>query len=203
MRFMPARIVLLLALVFLARALVARVHSAETPLAVPLSTFPRVIDEWRGGENSELAPDVLRVLGADDYLSRMYQASDRGSAVSLYMAFYAAQRAGSTIHSPQHCLPGNGWQPISRGRMRLDTSGGPSINRYVVQKRGVRQLVLYWFQGRGRIVASEYANKIYLFADALRLGRTDGTLVRVTTPFVADERTAETRAVRFAQALEP
>jgi len=120
------------------------------------------------------------------------------------VAYYGSQAQGDSIHSPKHCLPGSGWQPISQTRsvVRAGDRELP-LNRYVIQRRGERQLVLYWFQGRGRLIASEYANKLFLFADALRLGRTNGALVRVATPLGPDDRTADQAATRFIHALQP
>ena len=53
------------------------------------------------------------------------------------------------------------------------------MNRYVIQKGGSRQLVLYWFQSHGRIVASEYWSKFYLVVDAVRMNRSDGAVLRI------------------------
>ena len=47
------------------------------------------------------------------------------------------------------------------------------MNRYVIQKGVDRQLVLYWYQSHGRVVANEYWSKFYLIRDAVRLNRTD------------------------------
>jgi hypothetical protein len=71
--------------------------------------------------------------------------------INLYIAYFPTQKAGDTIHSPNHCLPGAGWVPTSREwfGLRPDGSSFP-VNRYVVSKAGERQLVLYWFQAHGR-----------------------------------------------------
>jgi len=65
--------------------------------------------------------------------------------------------------------------------------------------------VLYWYQSHGRAEASEYWAKYYLVADAIRLNRTDGALVRVVTPVSREETmaTAEARAVSFSQKFLP
>jgi EpsI family protein len=171
--------------------------------SVPLSSFPMQLDQWRGFNGPELAPDVARVLGADDSMNRVYRRSD-GATVGLWVAFYASQRQGDAIHSPLNCLPGTGWTSLQHTRPVLDVNGASlPINRYLIQKRGERQLVMYWFQGRGRVVASEYANKGYLLVDALRQRRTDGALVRVTAPVDGDERAVERGAVDFIAALQP
>ena len=52
----------------------------------------------------------------------------------------------------------------------------------MIQKGIDRQVVLYWYQGRGRVIANEYANKLWLMVDAARLHRTNGSLVRIVVP---------------------
>ena len=43
-------------------------------------------------------------------------------------------------------------------------------------------VALYWYHERGRVIASEYASRVYMMLDAARYGRTDGALIRVVTP---------------------
>ena len=63
--------------------------------------------------------ESLGVLGVDDYLNRVYGRPSI-APVSLYIGYYASQRQGDTIHSPQNCLPGAGWQAVESGRTTLD-----------------------------------------------------------------------------------
>jgi EpsI family protein len=172
-------------------------------LHAPLAGLPLQLDAWRGSNGPPLDPEIARVLRADDYVNRVYQRRD-GSAAGLWVAFYASQRQGDAIHSPLNCLPGTGWTPLAHTRPVLDVGGRSfTVNRYLIQKRGERQVVLYWYQGRGRIVASEYANKAYLLADAFRHRRTDGALVRVSAPVLGDESRADRAARDFVAALQP
>ncbi len=190
-------------LVFCAGGWVRASGPRELPLEAPLSAFPLRLDAWRGVEGPAIEPDVARVLRADDYLNRIYQ---RGNAavVGLWIAFYASQRQGDAIHSPLNCFPGTGWVPLQHTRPVLSVNGQPfRVNRYVVEKRGERQVVLYWYQGRGRVVASEYANKAFLLVDGFRRQRTDGALVRVTAPVLRDETLADDAAAGFVAALQP
>ena len=185
------------------RYVIAGADPVAVPLEVPLSSFPLDLAGWHGEEGPDLDPEMRKALGADDYLNRFYENSDR-AMVGLYVAYYAAQRQGDSIHSPQHCLPGNGWHPIEHGRVSVEAAGQRfPVNRYVVEKRGDRQLVLYWFQGRGHVVASEYTNKLYLLRDALRSGRTDGALVRIVTPVGARDARPDDVALGFVRALLP
>jgi EpsI family protein len=124
--------------------------------------------------------------------------------VSLYIGYYASQRQGDTIHSPQNCLPGAGWQVLDSGRVTLTSPAGPvDVNRYLIGKGLDRQMVLYWYQGRNRIIASEYTNKLFLMVDAARLHRTSGGLVRLIAPVGDNVDRAVSELTAFAGALLP
>lgn len=212
---MLARAVTLFGCFVLAAALIA--HSSQfepTPIREPLAFFPMTLGEWRGVQEPPFPNNVLNVLGVDDYLTRAYYLSPQ-SGVGLYIGYYRTQRQGSTIHSPLNCLPGAGWEPVSKATVQIPVTSGPAsiaaaripVNRYVVQKGLDRDLVLYWYQSHGRVVASEYVSRFYLVADAVRLNRSDGAMVRVIAPVlpnVADgEARAERDATRFVQAIFP
>jgi EpsI family protein len=180
---------------------------ADSGHAAALRSLPTVIGPWSGREEAAFDDDTLRVLGVDEYVNRTYAASAAGgpSVVGLYVGYYATQRQGDAIHSPLNCLPGAGWQPVQRSRVALATGDGSAFqaNRLLVQKGRDRQVVLYWYEGRGRRVASEYWNKALLIADAVRLNRTDGALVRLTSPVMASEDETDSRLREFAAALQP
>jgi EpsI family protein len=200
---MTGRLSLLALLMLCAAGWTRTMGPREVALPAPLSALPLQLGAWRGIEGPPVAADVARVLRADDYANRVYRRTD-GAAVGLWVASYSSQRQGDAIHSPQNCLPGTGWTPLDHSRPVLTVSGRRHpVNRYVVQRRGERQLVVYWYQGRGRIVASEYANKLYLLVDAIRQRRTDGTLVRVTAPVRGDPRHADAHVAEFIAALQP
>jgi len=210
---MSGRLLVLLACFVAGAVLVARTERPEpVPARASFDGFPMEMGEWRGVQQPPLDPKILKVLGVDDYLSRSYVAP-AGVRVGLYVGYYGSQREGDTMHSPQNCLPGAGWEPVSNTMLRVPvpaagagSSGGDIVvNRYVIQKGLDRQLVLYWYQGRGRVVASEYWSKFYLIRDAVRLNRTDGSLVRVIAPIVGEngEALAEHATVDFVQTLFP
>jgi EpsI family protein len=200
---MTIRVLALTLLVVAASVVVRGTGPADRQLASSLSAFPRELADWTGNEGAPLDPDVARVLGADDYLNRTYHHADAG-AVGLWVAFYGAQRQGDAIHSPMNCLPGTGWTPVEHSRPLLSIGDRQiRVNRYVVQKRGERQIVTYWFQGRGRFVASEYTNKAYLLLDAVRLRRTDGALVRLVAPIDGSEARSDAAIAEFAAVLGP
>ena len=186
----------------------AALRAAERPDATAprelLAGFPMALAGWSGAEAAPLDLDTMRVLGVDDYVLRTYSSST--AQVGLYVGYYRSQRQGDTIHSPMNCLPGAGWVPVQAGRTRIATSGAPvEVNRYVIQKGEDRQVALYWYQGRGRSVASEYWSKAFLVWDAARRNRTDGALVRVLSPVARGEdiAAADRRATEFATRVFP
>ena len=61
------------------------------------------------------------------------------------------------------------------------------LNRVIIQKDTTKELVYYWFEERGRRIANEWVSKAYLLADAIFKNRTDGALVRLTTPIYPGE----------------
>ena len=184
---------LTLTVVFLCCAglLELRAGAATLPARDSLIGLPLTVGEWHGRVGPPLDKKVLDILGADDYTTRIY--SDRlGHQAGLYVGYHATQRQGDSIHSPMNCLPGAGWQPVLTERLPLNATSNASpghgegatvtVNKVLIQKGEDRQLVLYWYQSHGRVVASEYAAKAWLFVDAMRTGRTDAGLVRIVVP---------------------
>jgi EpsI family protein len=141
------------------------------------------------------------------YQNETEQTQQKTPYVDLFIAYFRSQRAGDTIHSPQHCLPGSGWMPIENRRILLSMPGHAPFpaNRYLIAKGESRQLVLYWFWAHDRGVASEYWAKFYLVADSIKMNRSDGSLVRITTPMLAGETAeqAEQRILPFASEVMP
>lgn len=197
------RAVIVVVLLAAAAAFGARADADEQPVdREPLTSLPYELDEWSGREARPFPDDVVALLGVDDYVHRTYL-NDAGVPVSLYAGYYTSQRQGDTIHSPQNCLPGAGWRPISSTLVSLPTARGPvSVNQYVIQKGLDKQVVLYWYQGRGRVVANEYRNKLLMMWDAATERRTNGGLVRVMAP-VTPGGDAAAAAAAFATTLLP
>jgi EpsI family protein len=99
------------------------------------ATLPLEIGGWQGQEAAPLADDVLAQLGVDDYVSRDYVRSGL-SPVGIYIGYYASQRQGDTIHSPQNCLPGAGWRPVETGVGNLQADGRTvTVNRSSSSRR--------------------------------------------------------------------
>lgn len=171
-----------------------------------LKDFPAQLGPWRqAGADLRFDQDTEKVLRADDYVMRNYALPD-GRIASFYVGYYATQRNGATYHSPLNCLPGTGWTMTDPARIRIMPAGGASAfeaNRYIIQKGSERQLLIYWYQGRGRTVASEYWGKIYTVLDSMRRRRSDGAMVRVMTPVGRSEQAALESAMDLAAQAAP
>jgi EpsI family protein len=169
----------------------------------PLHDLPYGLGAWTGEEHP-LQEQVVQAVSVSDYTNRVYSQLAE-TPVQLYVGYYASQRTGDTIHSPKNCLPGSGWDPIQSGYATISVPIGRKIvvNEYVIQRDQYKQLVFYWYQGRGRVIASEYAGKFWMVADAISRNRTDGALVRVITPMNDGEDKARARLVGFTQTLFP
>lgn len=201
---MMIRIVIPLVLIVSTGAYARGSRGTEQPASRALfAVLPQQVGDFHGRDARPYSDDVVAQLGADDYVNRVYL-TPSAPPVSLYAGYYSSQRQGDSIHSPRNCLPGAGWQPIFSERATLPGAGGPfEINRVEIAKGRERQAVFYWYQGRGRVVANEFANKGWLMLDAARLQRTDGGLVRVITPLTSSRDEAFARLTAFSTALLP
>jgi EpsI family protein len=184
----------------------ARARNEVFPPRLPLKQFPTQLGDWTGSDVA-IDKDVLDILGAGDFLLRVYQNQQKTPYIDLFIAYFRSQRAGDTIHSPQHCLPGSGWAPIKNQRITLAMPGHEPfpVNRYLIAKGDSRELVLYWFWAHDRGVASEYWAKFYLVTDSIRMNRSDGALVRIITPMHPGETAdaAQQRILPFASDVMP
>ncbi|HZB44881.1 MAG TPA: EpsI family protein, partial [Pyrinomonadaceae bacterium] len=171
-----------------------------------LRDFPAAMEGWRQvGPDARFDAATEAVLRADDYISRDYATADN-KAASLYVGYYNTQRVGATYHSPLNCLPGSGWELTEPATVKINPAdGSPAFeaNRYVIRYGGQSQLLVYWYQGRGRAVASEYVDKMYTVLDSMRLRRSDGSMVRILVPVAGSEQAALDAAVSFAAEVAP
>ena len=141
--------------------------------------------------------------GVDDYVMRAYRLAD-STTVNVYIGYYGRQTQGHTIHSPKNCLPGNGWDAVGSSIARVSTPRGTvPVNRYILQRESEQVLVLYWYQGRGRVAADEYLVKWHLLRDAALRGRTEEALVRIVVPVTGAERDAWALAADIAADVIP
>jgi EpsI family protein len=180
-----------------------RSYGEAVPIRKALDAFPQTVGSWQGQEDSELEEGVLSILKLQDYLMRRYT-SPTGYDLWLYIGYWDTQRKGAQIHSPKHCLPGGGWEPLEAKRVLIPLDQPPGIievNRYVIQKDQYQQLVLYWYQSQGQVMASEIDAKLQLVKNAIFHNRTDGALVRITSPVTGSVQETFERQVEYVRTM--
>ncbi len=180
-------------------------HGESTPPAKPLSEFPTKIGPYASMAEWPLDKETLDLLKVTDYLNRGYWMPGMGqNFMGLYIAYFRSQRTGAGIHSPKNCLPGAGWNPVESTiyQLQLDDGRKVPVNLYALRKGLDEEIVVYWYQSHGRVIASEYWGKFYLIYDAMRLNRTDAALVRIVVPVTnGDEAAAKQQAFAFAKSI--
>lgn len=174
------------------------------PIRRSLDSFPGAIGGWEAREDSFLGSEVENSLKVDDYLIRRY-ADEAGNTIWLYVGYWASQRRGAQVHSPRNCLPASGWEPVEASRVAIHLPGRAPlrVNRYVIQKDQNIQVVLYWYRAQGKPVAGEIAAKIGMMRSAVFQNRTDGALVRVSSPALRGVPETTERLVHYVQAVYP
>lgn len=179
----------------------------KIPLRQKFNSFPKKIGKWEAINDVPFGDEILDILRVTDYLHRDYIADEK-QIINFYIGYFESQRQGQLIHSPKHCLPGSGWRGkrYRKQWVRVEgiDSGGISVNKYAVAKGGKKNLVLYWYQSRGRIITNEYIDRIYLIWDAITKHRTDGALVRLIISFdSSDEGEVLRNGIDFIQSVMP
>ena len=185
-----SRFILMIAILLVAAAL--NYYFSKPDISLPrksLAEFPKRLGDWTAISEQKIDRRSMDILQVDDYIVRNYSSTD-GKMIGLYIGYFKSQRTGKGIHSPRQCLPGAGWVPINTSIYNMEVPiHNPvvvPVNKFVMGKGLDRQLYLFWYQGRGRIYASEYWNKIYLIWDGLTRNRTDGALIRINNPARGD-----------------
>lgn len=166
----------------------------------PLKTMPAMLGDWRQkGDDIRFSEQTESVLRTSDYVMREY-ADPAGKLANVYVGYYASQRTGATYHSPQNCLPGAGWEMKQPELIEITTPSGKTFtaNRYIIENGKYREVMIYWYQGRGRAVASEYSDKVYTVLDSVLRHRSDGAMIRVMTSVGSDETESLKSAVNLS-----
>lgn len=162
------------------------------PERTSFESFPMSFSGY-DGRRDYFDENIVKSLGADDYLSGVFHDRASGRDILLLVSYYDYQEPQRAAHNPVSCLlGGGGWDLSSSTDLAPDPKEGRpfAVRRLILQKPGERLLALYWFQQRGRIITDEYLNKAYLALDSIQKQRTDGALVRLEL-VLADGETVE------------
>jgi EpsI family protein len=185
------------------------------PPRATFASFPLQLDGWTCPERGQMDDKTLANLGASDYLICEYGREEPRGLVGVYVGYHETQirsegggSGENSIHPPKHCLPGSGWDIIGHEVVPIDVPGLPQrpgyVNRLTIAKGDARQLVYYWYQTQGRVIAEDWRKIVYLSWDRARSGRTDGALVRFTVPiYHKDDAAAEQQMLEVARLMLP
>ena len=188
------------------------------PERLEFAQFSEQIGDWRCLRKGEMDESILRNLGVTDYLMCDYVNESQTEVVNVYVGYHETQvrkeggGAGeNSIHPPEHCLPGSGWDVIDARVVPLDLPGiatrtgrAPEAKRFIIAKGDSRQLVYFWYQSRGHVIARNHEVILYRFFDRAIRHRTDGSLVRLTIPIErGNEQRAEAIFEEFASEFAP
>ena len=183
----------------------APARASVTPERDSFALFPMATEGWTG-RRQLLEPEVEAYLAADDYISAAFTKPGESAGIDFFSAYYHKETESGYIHSPAACLPAGGWEVfrIEPTDIALPGTafGTVRLNRAIIQKGLDRQLVYFWFEGRGRSMANDIATKLATVADSLTRGRRDIAVVRIITPIGAEEpdEAADVRLQQFLQA---
>ncbi len=179
-------------------------HNQPVPPRIPLDQFPMVINEWKANP-IKIDQREYAILGVEDYVMANFYRTD-GIHINFYLGYYESQKQGDTIHSPKNCLPGAGWNILESDTtdVQIPNKKTPvTLARMLLGKAEKRQVVLYWFHSRGRIISSEYMQKIWLVMDSIFRHRTDGAFVRLIAPVTTDEDQTTQLLKNFVKEIFP
>lgn len=175
------------------------------PIRRSLDEFPLSIGTWQGREATIFEVEILNVLKVKDYLMRRFVDS-AGRSLWLYIGYWDTQRKGASPHSPRNCLPGGGWEPLEAKKVTipLATTHAPvTVNRYLIQKDQTQQLVFYWYVAQGKPVAGEIEARIEMVRNAMLHNRTDGALIRVSSPVYGSVEATSDMLTQYVQSMYP
>lgn len=203
--FLKSRQAKILSAILISQALLfyGMSRAEANPESRPLSGLSEQLGSWRMSKQGVIDDETREVLKADELLNRSYVNMALRVEANLFVAYFKTQRTGQTPHSPKNCLPGNGWTETLSDTINVTVPGRAEpieVNRYLVSKGENKSIVVYWYQSRDRVVASEYRARFYTATDAIRFNRTDTSMVRVVVPVVdGDDKGATDAAIDFVK----
>ncbi|HEX8947850.1 MAG TPA: EpsI family protein, partial [Dissulfurispiraceae bacterium] len=173
-----------------------------------MQAFPLRIGAWEG-KYEPVDPVIVKESGAEDAFSGYFM-NGSGSEMSLYMGYRSTAFLSNEnfFHSPTVCLPSSGW--VEREVKRKTIANVPyfhnlEVSEMVIEKRGTRQLVYFWFQTKDEATYSKSINRFHLSLHALRRDNTHDLFIRPITPIGPEEGIgdAEKRMDGFVRELMP
>ena len=178
-------------------------ETVAVPVGKPLTEIPASLGEWTMVGQSRFNQEVLKNLKPTDYLYRVYKDS-AGNRVTLYLGYHAGGPESGPIHSPKHCLPGSGWFELSEVKRKIQVAGKTlPVVQAVYQNGDQKEMFLYFFQVKGKILTDEYSLKLSEITNSILYNRRDSAFIRISVPFHGDQVEAAAIGDRFVIQVYP
>lgn len=174
----------------------------STVASMPFSSFPEKLGKWQANEN-RLPASVVESAAASDYYNGTYT-SPEGKEINLYISYYADQKLGPAPHSPELCIPGDGWKITSNKPFLLKDKKGDSIeiNRLIITKGDHTIVTYYWLKQGKNIFRQQYMARLDLIWFAIKENRADAALIRMVSEVGSNEKIEDTDARMQQMAAE-
>jgi len=176
-----------------------RSRARPIPLRGPLSDIPFIIRQWHG-RSVELEGAIVRVAGADQFISRNYRNPD-GQSVGLYITYYGGLYR-VIPHGPGTCYPMGGWK-TTHTRTVNDKTGTPAHYLFFFEKELDKQAVIYWYYVNGTRLAGTSWARFRFATDLLRGSGGSIIQVQLATDVSGDGKEALDALNDFSRALGP
>lgn len=146
-----------------------------------LNQIPVMVNNWQS-ETYKIDQITRDVLKASQTLWRRYT-NQNNQSVSLFIGYFKDQKYGEQIHSPKHCMPGQGWKFEQQEVIQLEIEGPEPVrihsNKITLNNGRRKQLLLYWFWTRNGTIQSEYGLKLDLAKNGLLRKPGDAAFIRI------------------------
>lgn len=162
-------------------------RSHPVPLMQGLSEVSLVNAGWTGRE----VPPAEAFSGVDQSLSRSYR-TEFGEEVQVSFWYFESQSQGKELVNPRTAAL---HADAKRVRLNIVGRGEVELNRRVVRGEGRTNMIVFWYDLNGRILASPLAVKWYTAFDAVAYGRTNGALMWVAVDLRSDDEAGNKQAV--------
>lgn len=182
-----------------------QLRPARTVDASALAALPEELKEWKA-KPVALEDAVEAELRADLNLQRRY-VDPSGKSIWAYVGYYGTDRGGRPEHTPRGCYTGAGWGIESARQLSAGAPSTPdgalTLNEYVVERDGQRQLVQFWYRSHRRTgMVGGLDQNVDRLLGRLLDGRADGALIRLAADVGDDETAVRSRLLAFAAELD-
>ena len=165
----------------------------------PFSAFPQMLGKWQANEKRLPAA----IIDSSDYYNATFNSSEV-KGINLYIAYYADQKLGAAPHSPELCIPGDGWKITSNKPYKIKNKKGEAtvVNRLIITKGEHTIITYYWLKQGSKTFIKQYMARLDLILFAIKENRADAALIRMVSEVGKNETMSDTDARMQEMATE-